>query len=239
MALTVLVPILVMTAGCGAYRSREVSFRHPSAFANLKVVDGAQLAAVSHADAAQAREVFGFDIRAAGLLPVQVVIDNAGQGELRIVPEQTFLIDGEGAMWGLLAGQDAYERLEKSAEYSRIVSAGGKGALLGAAGGALIGAAIGVLSGENVGTALVKGAAAGGAGGAVLGGFQGAADEDVGRRISRDLARKELRNHRIAPGNLAHGFLFFPGEAPSAKTLRLQVENAATNSLHTLFFQFP
>ena len=157
---------LVMTvSGCAAYKSREVSFRHPSSFANMQNVSGAMVAAASHADKKQAEKVFGFDIRATGILPVQVVIDNAGAQTLQIVPAQTFLIDGDGNLWNLLRGQTVYERLEKSTEYARIVEGGGKGAVLGAAGGALIGAAIGVLTGENVGTALAKGAAVGGAGG--------------------------------------------------------------------------
>jgi hypothetical protein len=231
--------VILLISGCVAYRSREVSFRHPSSFANMQFVAGAQVAAESHADPRQAKEVFGFDIRAAGILPVQVMIDNAGDQELQIVPSQTFLIDGQGGMWNLLSGATAYDRLAQSSEYGRIVEGSGKGALLGAAGGALLGAAIGVLAGENVGSALGKGAALGGAGGAVIGGIQGGSSDDAGLRISRDLANKELQNKVVEPGSLAHGFLFFPGEAPSAKTLRLQLEEVRTGQRHTLLFPLP
>ncbi|NLC70909.1 MAG: hypothetical protein GX751_06060 [Desulfuromonadaceae bacterium] len=231
--------IILMISGCATYKSREVSFRHPSAFANMQYVSGAQVAVESHADPKQAKEVFGFDIRATGILPVQVVIDNTGDQELQIVTSQTFLIDGQGNMWNLLQGSVAYERMEKSTEYARIVKGGGKGAIFGAASGALIGAAIGVLTGENVGTALAKGAAIGGAGGATIGGIQGGLSEDAGRQISRDLANKELQNKVIGAGSMAHGFLFFPGEAPSAKSLRLQLEEVRTGQRHTLLFDLP
>lgn len=234
-----LLALLLMISGCVAYRSREVSFRHPSAYANMQFVSGAQVAAESHADPQQAKEVFGFDIRSTGILPIQVIIDNAGEQELQIVPSQTFLINGTGEMWNLLSGSAAYGRLEKSTEYARIIEGGGKGAIFGAAGGALLGAAIGVLTGENVGTALAKGAALGGAGGATIGGIQGGVSDDVGRQISRDLANKELQNKVVAPGSIANGFLFFPGEAPSAKTLRLQLQEVRTGVTHTLFFPLP
>jgi len=237
---TILGMILIfMVSGCVAYKSREASFRHPTAYANMQFVSGAQVAAESHADAKQAKDVFGFDIRAAGILPVQVIVDNSGRQELQIVPSQTFLIDGTGSMWNILGGTTAYERLEKSTEYARIVEGGGKGAVFGAAGGALLGAAIGVLTGENVGTALAKGAAIGGAGGATLGGIQGGASQEAGRQIARDLANKELQNQVIEPGSIAHGFLFFPGEAPSARSLRLQLEEIRTGVKHTLLFNFP
>ncbi|MEZ4485522.1 MAG: hypothetical protein R2864_13355 [Syntrophotaleaceae bacterium] len=62
----------------------------------MQLVAGAQVAAQSYADSAAAKQAFGFDIRAAGLLPVQVVIDNGGASALNMVPEQTFLIDADG-----------------------------------------------------------------------------------------------------------------------------------------------
>ncbi len=226
--------LLLVLVGCTTYRSQEVPFRSPASYGNMQRVAGAQLASKAYVDKAEASEAFGFDIRSAGLLPVQVVFDNQGSTALTIVPEQSFLIDTEGNLWNLLDSRTAYTRIEKSSEYARIAKGGGKGAMLGAAGGAVLGAAIGILSGENVGSALFKGAAVGGAGGAVVGGAQGATDDDAGRQIARDLANKSLINQGIQPGSIAHGFLFFPGEASSAAQLRLQVSEVATGLVHTV-----
>jgi hypothetical protein len=230
----VLAVLLLVTLSCTTYRSREVAFRHPSAYPGMQQVAGAQIAAESFAERGMAREAFGFDVRGAGLLPVQVVMDNTGAQPLTIVPEQTFLIDEEGGMWNLLDSRTAYQRVEQSSEYGRIAKGAGRGSLLGATGGALVGAAIGIVTGENVGTAAAKGAAAGGAGGAVLGGAGEMASPDAGRQISRDLANKELVNQAIEPGMLGRGFLFFPGEAPSAGTLRLQLQEGEGGQTHTL-----
>ncbi len=226
---------LLVLAGCASYQSREVAFRHPTAFANVQAVAGAQIAAEAFADKGKAKEAFGFDIREAGLLPVQVVLDNAGDQALQVVPEQTFLIDDAGGMWNLLENRAAYERLEKSTEYGRIAKGSGKGAFLGATGGAIVGAAIGILVGENVDEAALKGAAVGGAGGAVIGGAHAMEGSDEPRQITRDLANKELKNRSVEPGSMGRGFLFFPGEATSAKQLRLQVKEVGSGKVHTLF----
>ncbi len=231
----VLLAGLVVTS-CTTYKSQQTSFKAPSAYSNMQVLNGAEIAAKSYFDSEEAEKVFGFDIRSTGLLPIQLVVDNAGKDEISIVPDQTFLIDAEGNMWNLLKSRAAYERLEKSTEYSRIAKGSGKGAMFGAASGALIGAAIGILTGENVGTAALGGAAIGGAGGATIGGVKGATDEDAGRQISRDLTNRSLQNKTISGGSLAHGFLFFPGEAPSAKTLRLQILEVGSGETHTSFF---
>lgn len=226
--------LLLVTVACTPYRSQEVGFRHPAAYPGMQTVAGAQVAAEDYDERKTAREAFGFDIREVGILPVQVIVDHAGQHPLVIVPEQTFLIDDQGRLWNMLDRRTAYERMEKSTEYARIASGAGRRGLLGAAGGALVGAALGVLTGENVGTAATRGAAVGAAGGAVFGGIEAGASPDAERQIARDLASKELENRTIEPGNLARGFLFFPGEAPSAGQLRLQLKEVDTGQVHTV-----
>jgi len=229
--------LLAFTAvSCTTYKSQEVSFKPPSAYAGMQMVAGAQVAAEAYADKSKAKEVFGFDIRGAGLLPVQVIVDNTGSHGLDIVPGQTFLVDASGSYWNVLDNRTTYQRLEKSSDYGEIARGAGKGSLLGAAGGAIIGAAIGIVSGENVGTAVTKGAALGAAGGAVFGGAQSGTSGEAGRQISRDLANKQLENKTIASGTLGRGFLFFPAEATSARELRVQFREADTGILHTVVF---
>ncbi len=224
--------ILPLAASCTSYKSQQVPFRPPSSYANRQMIAGAEIAAQAYVDKGLAKEAFGFDIRSAGLLPVQVVIDNGPGAALTVVPDQTFLIDADGNLWNLLDSRTAYQRVEKSSEYARIAKGGGKGALLGGAGGAVLGAAIGILTGENVASSAFKGAAVGGAGGAVVGGAQAGVSEDAGRQIARDLADKQLVNQAVQPDSLAMGFLFFPGEATSAVQLRLQLKEEQTGLVH-------
>ncbi len=224
--------ILPLATSCTSYKSQQVPFRPPASYANRQTIAGAEIAAQAYVDKALAKDAFGFDIRSAGLLPVQVVIDNGPGAALTVVPDQTFLIDADGNLWNLLDSRTAYQRVEKSSEYARIAKGGGKGALLGGAGGAVLGAAIGILTGENVASAAFKGAAVGGAGGAVVGGAQAGASDEAGRQIARDLADKQLVNQAVQPDSLAMGFLFFPGEAASAVQLRLQLKEEQTGLVH-------
>ena len=107
---------------------------------------------------------------------------------------------------------------------------------LGATAGAIIGAAVGIVTGQGIGSAIGKGAAVGAAAGATLGGAKGFASDDARREIINDLNRKSLENKAVNPHNLAHGFIFFPGEAPSAKQLRLQLIEVDAGKVHLLKF---
>ena len=239
--LVLLATALFLVVSCTGYRSKQVAFRHPSAYTGMQTVAGAQVAAEHYADKRTAKGAFGFDIISAGLLPVQVIIDHQGPRPLEIVPDQTFLIDQDGGMWNILSQRDASDRLSKSTEYARVAGKAGRTSLFGAAGGALIGAAIGILSGDNVGEAAVKGMVLGGAGGAVLGGAKELGEKSTDRQISRDMDQKEIQNRPLDPGSISRGFLFFPAEAGTASELRLQFREIGTDTKYTvnLFMQVP
>jgi hypothetical protein len=223
----------LLTSCSTAYKSQEVSFRYPTSYNFSQDISGAKVAVEAFADKDRAKKTFGFDIIGAGVLPVQIVIDDTGIHRLEVIPTQTFLIDDQGRMWNILNNVQAYERLEKSSEFTNIAKSSGTGAALGAAGGALVGAAIGILSGRDVGGAMLKGAGAGAAGGALIGGAQGLNTDEVSEKISSDLTSKQLKNRPIEPGTLARGFMFFPAEASGARQLRLQLKETDTGRIHT------
>ena len=235
----ILFTLALAAFGCTPYKSQEVSFRHPSAYPGMQSVAGALIAAESFNDRNRAKQAFGFDIQGAGLLPIQIVVDNTGPEALLLIPDQTFLIDAQGEMWNLLDSRTAYQRVESSSEFAAIAKEAGRGSILGAAGGVLIGAAVGIVTGSNVLEAVGKGAAVGAAGGAVLGGTGATLSGEPGRQISRDLATKQLENKAIQSGDLARGFLFFPNEAGTASQLRLQIKETGTEQTHTLLFALP
>lgn len=228
--------VLVIATACVSYKRQEVPFQPPTAINNMQTINGMELAAISYADEKKAGEAFGFNIIKAGLLPVQIVVDNKSTGSFQFNPGQTFLVDAQGNYWNLLDQATAYDRLEKSSEYAGIAKQAGKRSLLGAAGGAVVGAAIGILTGNNVGEAIGKGAALGAAGGAVFGGGEEMNSDDAEQAIKKDLMNRQLENKAITPNTLARGFLFFPAEAASAGQLRLQVIDVETKAAHNLFF---
>lgn len=234
-----LLALLSLSASCTTYKQQPVSFKMPSAYHNATQVAGATIAARAFGDPKEAKEAFGFDIRGAGLYPVQVIFDNTGGNTLKIEPSQTFLVDGQGNLWSIMDSSWAYDRIAQKTEMSRIGKGGAKTGFLGAAGGALLGAAIGIVSGHNVLDAAGKGAALGGSAGATAGGVKAATSGAKARaEISEDLREKSLENKSIAPQSIAHGFVFFPGEAKGKGELRLQLRVKETGEIHTLRLVF-
>jgi hypothetical protein len=231
---------VVLLAGCSsAYKAKPLPFKAPAAYNNMVQINGAQIGGQAFADPEIARSSFGFDIRSAGMLPVQVVFDNQSTNALVINPSQTFLEDNEGNLWPVLTDRFAYERATKYAQTKQIFKEGAYSGFLGATAGTIIGAAIGVVSGGDVARAAGEGAAAGAAAGSVLGGASGAARSNEARQeIMGDMRDKSLENKDITPGDLSHGIIFFPGEAKSAKQLRLQLKEKKSGKLHTVFLKF-
>lgn len=237
--LTLIIIVLFLAACSSAYKAKPLPFKTPEAYRNAIQVGGTRIGGQAYVDPAAARTAFGFDIRAAGMLPVQIVFDNQGTQALEINPGQTFLEDNEGNLWPILTDRFAYERATKYAQTNKIFAEGAYSGFLGAAAGSIIGAAIGVVTGEDVVRSAGEGAVIGAAGGAVLGGAQGAATSHEARNaIVSDLRDKSLENKAIVPGNLSYGIIFFPGEAKSARRLRLQLKEKASGRLHTVYLDF-
>ena len=92
--------------------------------------------------------------------------------------------------------------------------------------------------GENVAEAAGKGAAAGAAAGATLGGVKGYSSNDARQRVINDLRTKSLQNRAVAIKSITYGFFFFPGEARSAKQLRLQLLQPDTGTIHVVKLHF-
>lgn len=113
----------------------------------------------------------------------------------------------------MLNDRFAYERVTQYAQTRKIFKEGSYGAFLGGVAGALVGAAVG----------------------GVLGGGAGAARaEQAKRAMMDDFNDKALRNRPVKPGDLAYGFIFFPAEAQTASSLRLQLVDQASKKPYTV-----
>ena len=229
--------VALVCAACTPYARRVPPFKLPAAYPNMVQAGGAQVAARGYS-AGEAEGAFGFNIVEAGLLPVQVVFDNRGGDTLQVNPQQTFLIDGGGNVWPALESAEAYKRVADTTKSARVGGGALKGGFLGAATGAFIGTALGIITGSDLGLAAAKGAAAGGAIGGVAGGADAWDGTEAQAQISRDLRNSSLRNKPINPGEIAYGFVFFPGEAGKPQQLRLQLQDARTGQAYNLNFGF-
>lgn len=234
--LTLLLALLILLLGCATYGERVSPVPFPEAQSDHIDVDGAKLVARAFTSDKAANKAFGFDIRGAGLFPVRFVIDNQSLATARVRADQTFLIDSQGQAWPLLTAEQAYQRVRSHVELGETAKGTSKPAVLLGAAGALAGMAVGIVTGENVGEISAKGAAAGAAAGALFGGTKRYGELD--QKIRQDLLRESLRNERIRSGELAYGYLFFPGkeEASSARALRLGLDLGEKSHILTVIF---
>lgn len=230
----VFIAVAVILSACQSYQRRVIPAKLPSAYPNATEIAGAMIAAKLYDDKNEAEALYGFDIVGAGVVPVQVIFDNKGSHSLQIVPDQTLLVDVESNVWPVLDASLAYERISKKTQFGEIAPEAAKGGVLAGLAGAVIGAAIGVVTGTNVGEAAGMGAAVGAAAGSVTGGTKGYFSEEPQAKIREDLDKRTLENRTIMPSQLAHGFLFFPGEAAKGKELRIRIKETDTATVHTL-----
>ncbi|WP_156777020.1 hypothetical protein [Nitrococcus mobilis] len=230
----ILLLLIISMAGCATYGERVAPVPLPSAQAGAVDVDGAQILARAFVDSKAAEQAFGFDIRGAGLLPVQFVVDNQSGQAMAVQSQQTLLIDQQGNAWPLLSAKRAQERVQSTVVQGESIKAGAKTSLLTGLAGAVAGAAVGIVTGGKVGLSAGKGAAAGAALGAIGGGAS--RYSQVGQDVRQDLEQNSLENRVIGKGELVHGYLFFPGkdEADTAQSLRLGLRIGQTTRVVTV-----
>lgn len=68
-----------------------------------------------------------------------------------------------------------------------------------------------------------------------MSGSKGGFSNEARSAITRDLREKSLEKKAIKPGDLAQGVIFFPGEAKSARVLRLQLKQQDTDITQTVY----
>ena len=216
-----------------AYQERVQPITLPASAENYVVVNGVQISAKAFAGKKAANGAFGFDIRGAGLLPVQIVFQNDGDRPVSLVAEQTFLIDSKNQAWPVNTLDRTYSRVEKHVDVGEAAAGAAKPALLLGAAGALAGLAVGIVTGDNIGEAMGKGAAIGAAAGAVSGGVSGY--QDARGKIKQDLSQKALVNREILPSQIGYGMLFFPGFAEEAQdAVQLNLTLSFSGELHSV-----
>lgn len=214
---------LFIISACSTYGDKVAPVPLPSEQTGGLEVNGVGLYAEAYLQPAAAEQAFGFDIRGAGVVPVRFVLDNKSDGEIEIRGDQTFLIDAENQAWPLLTYDQAYRRVNRHVELGETAKGAAKPAVLLAATGALVGAATGVVTGDSAAEGAGRGAAAGAAAGAVIGGAK--RYQEIGQEIREDLANHSFEYRSIETGEIAYGFLFFPGdqEISSLNALRVSI----------------
>ncbi|MDR2349574.1 MAG: hypothetical protein LBF41_02960 [Deltaproteobacteria bacterium] len=223
----VLAGALVLAAfalvSCGhRYEFRAIPVRDMNDYPGRASLGDVRVGAESFYDSKRLTELFGFDLKAAGVVPVQLLVQNDGSTPVT-VGEGSTLRDRAGQVWEVLPSSVVYRRID---DYTSGALSGEEGAkrtaLWGLAGG-IIGAAAGVVSGGNVAESAGKGAAVGAAAGAASSVMGMGTTEDTSADVNRDFSGRSIDHATVEPGAEAHGFLYFPAEIKEPRSLNLKI----------------
>ncbi|MGL4209683.1 MAG: hypothetical protein ACRCTY_09890 [Candidatus Adiutrix sp.] len=214
--------VFVLAACATKYEYKPIAAKDATAYDNVVSVFGAHIGAEVYYNDALVKQVFGFNLKSAGVVPVQLVIDNGSATPLTILSGARVL-DTQGNWWELLPDQVVFSRVN---EYTKGGVDGGQLAqrtvLFGIVGG-LAGAVTGIVTGTNIGEAAGKGAAIGGAVGASSAILNAENNPGSPAAVTRDFSDRNLGGRVVAPGTSQSGFLYFPAEMKKPVRLRLYV----------------
>ncbi|MBI3325183.1 MAG: hypothetical protein HYZ81_00560 [Nitrospinae bacterium] len=211
----------IFLSGCAApLRTSVAPFYSPELLPNAQTVWQLVIAADVLDTPEKSERVFGTDLAAADVLPVQLIVKNRGSQEYEIDAAQIYGVFSRECYPAFNLAQAA-QRIRESSIGTTVATQAALGALAGAAAGAAIGAAAGGAVGD-AGRGAASGAAIGGAVGATSGAAVGASDSHT-QRFRHELAVQDFGDRVIFPGDLKQGFLYLKYAPYTA--LRLKVMN--------------
>lgn len=202
--------VMWQLSGCATYATRDAGELRPEAMPYMQTNAHLSLGADPYVTPERQEQVFGADLLAAAILPVQVTVVNVGDTPLRIEPDHFKLYFSADGMTAHRPGHEVakvFAPTEGVADYATS----GVGMLGGLAGpiGSMAGRVVALLSAGALGSSR---------------------SEAIQAREA-DYTRKELKPTLLAKKQLVRGFLFFvlPRETPAFRdpTLVLTVVREA------------
>jgi hypothetical protein len=172
---------------------------------------------------------FGFDLKKAGVIPVQLSVQNNLSNDSITLTSAT-LLDTEGLLWEVLPSDVVSKRIDEHTSGGLSGENGARRSLLWGLAGGVLGAAVGVVSGTSVAESAAKGAAVGGAIGITTSIAQAGAETSDGAEIQRDFSTRSIDHATIAAGDTANGLLYFPGEVGQPRRLNLTFKTGSNVS---------
>lgn len=224
----------IVIVGCASpLQVDTASFKAPTSYANHQVIEGLEIAIVPIDDKAASKETFGTDMRSAQVLPIQLIVRNAGTREFEINHTQIYGIGaGDQYTVAYTLGRAA-ERVRGSSIGTTAVAGATAGAVASAAAGAALGAAIGGAGGD-AGTGAAVGAAIGATTGTAAGLAEGLSDRFT-MEFKRQLATLAFEDRVVFPGDIQQGFIYLKWQP--YQSLRIKLFDISANLIHEL--QFP
>jgi hypothetical protein len=213
---------LVATACAPRYEFKPIPVRAADGYRDRVAFPEGSAGAYAYYDSAELIGDFGFDLKKAGVIPVQLRLENDFGSSPLTLTEAT-LADQSGRLWEVLPSDVVFRRLDEHTSGGLSAGDGARRTLLWGLAGAAVGAAVGAIGGGSVAEAAGKGAAAGAGIGvaSVLVGSEN--DDEKSYDLQRDFSRRSLAHATVAPGDSANGLLYFPAEASRPVKLNLKL----------------
>ncbi|MDR3204675.1 MAG: hypothetical protein LBV23_08015 [Deltaproteobacteria bacterium] len=221
--------IIMVASSCAPrYEFRAVPMRPIEGYPNRVSFPEGSTGAYAYYESAELIKVFGFDLKKAGVIPIELRVENDG-AKSPIVLVEAALTDQSGQMWAVLPSDVVYRRIDDHTSGGLSASDGARRTLLWGLAGAAVGAAVGVVGGSSVAEATAKGAAAGAGLGVASSVIEsGLDDEDKSNDVYRDFSKRSVEHLVVAPGDSTNGLLYFPAEASRPAKLNLKLRIGST-----------
>jgi hypothetical protein len=217
----VMLAAMLVTAACAPrYEFKPVPVRSLEAFDSRVAFSGGLVAAHAIYDTKEVTKFFGFDLKKAGVIPVQLAVRN-NQDQGALVLYKATLLDAEGLLWEVLPSDVVVRRIDEHTSGGLSGEQGARRTLLWGLAGGVLGAAIGVVGGTSVAEAAAKGAAVGAAVGVTSSIAQAGTETSDAGEIQRDFSTRNIDHATIGAGETVNGLLYFPAEAAQPRRINL------------------
>jgi hypothetical protein len=205
------------------YEYKPVPLRPMSGYPSQSSFQEGKIGVKLFYDDAEIKKIFGFNLKNAGVIPVQLLVENHLQeGSITIL--QATLTDSNNNVWEVLPADVVYQRLEEHTSGGSSLGHSARRTFLWSLAGGVLGAAVGVVSGTNVGTAAGKGAAVGAAIGVATSIGEQSLDNKKDDNLEKDFSERSFEHATIEPSQSAHGLLYFPSEAVNPVSFNLTIK---------------
>ncbi|MDR0620399.1 MAG: hypothetical protein LBJ61_00745 [Deltaproteobacteria bacterium] len=218
--------LALATACAPRYEFKPIPVRTLDGFPYRVTFAGGLVGAYALYDTKEVTKFFGFDLKKAGVIPVQIAVRN-DQPKATLTLTKATLLDAEGLLWEVLPSDVVVRRIDEHTSGGLTGEQGARRTLLWGLAGGVLGAAVGVVSGSSVGEAAAKGAAVGGAAGVASSIAQAGEETSDARDIQRDFSTRNIDHATVNPGESANGLLYFPAEASQPRRLNLTFQTGA------------
>ncbi|NIO03130.1 MAG: hypothetical protein GTN74_00555 [Proteobacteria bacterium] len=106
--------LLLWATGCATYKSRRIDIRPVNEYPNLSIAEGISVAADPYGSGTKAEQGFDRDVTREGFVPVNLIVRNDTDEQVRINREKIALIDENEVVYRPVSSNDMSDKFKKN-----------------------------------------------------------------------------------------------------------------------------